>query len=270
MARPPKVKELKRGPTAMDVFGATRSRIRPNYALLTPDTHVVAPLVDWKHSSAIVHISPEIGARFLQYTAIMHAGSQSGMPNPTVQRLVYVLSGKAQIDWIADAGRPSKAELRPGGFVYFPAGTVHAVAADDVARLLVIEKVYQRSKLPGALSVVVGREEDLTSQPFLGDPDARLQNLLPDDPAFDMAVNIFTYQPGATLPQVEIHVMEHGLLMLQGAGVYRLGDDYFPVTAGDTIWMASYCPQWFVAMGKQPARYIYYKDVHRDGLEHRS
>jgi (S)-ureidoglycine aminohydrolase len=60
--------------------------------------------------------------------------------------------------------------------------------------------------------------------------------------------------------------MEHGLLMLDGTGVYRLDDDWFPVQAGDVIWMASFCPQWFVAMGKQPARYLYYKDIHRDRL----
>ncbi len=38
------------------------------------------------------------------------------------------------------------------------------------------------------------------------------------------------------------------------------------VQKGDVIWMASYCPQWFVAMGKSPARYLYYKDVNRDPL----
>jgi (S)-ureidoglycine aminohydrolase len=27
--------------------------------------------------------------------------------------------------------------------------------------------------------------------------------------------------------------------------------------------MAPYCPQWFVAMGKVAASYIYYKDVNR-------
>jgi (S)-ureidoglycine aminohydrolase len=31
--------------------------------------------------------------------------------------------------------------------------------------------------------------------------------------------------------------------------------------------MAPYCPQWFVAMGKNPARYLYYKDVNRRPLE---
>jgi len=62
---------------------------------------------------------------------------------------------------------------------------------------------------------------------------------------------------------VETHVMEHGLLMLAGQGIYRLDSDWHPVQAGDVIWMAPYCPQWFVAMGKAPASYIYYKDVNR-------
>jgi (S)-ureidoglycine aminohydrolase len=103
--------------------------------------------------------------------------------------------------------------------------------------------------------------------PFLGDPDAVLKALLPRDTRFDLAVNVFTFRPGATLPLVEVHVMEHGLLVLKGQGVYRLGDDWYPVRKGDVIWMAPFCPQWFVAMGKGPARYLYYKDVNRDPME---
>ena len=44
--------------------------------------------------------------------------------------------------------------------------------------------------------------------PFLGDPDARLQVLLPDETGFDLAMNIFTYQPGATLPSLGGRVCE--------------------------------------------------------------
>src|SRR5262249_40088239 len=111
-----------------------------------------------------------------------------------------------------------------------------------------------------------GNEEEIEDLPFMGDDAARLKTLLPDTPAFDLAVNIFTFQPGATLPMVETHIMEHGLLMLQGCGVYRLDNDWYPVQAGDVIWMAPYCPQWFVATGKTPARYLYYKDVNREAL----
>src|SRR5207302_8189317 len=110
-------------------------------------------------------------------------------------------------------------------------------------------------------SDLMGHESDVPSSPFMDDPDAQLKVLLPDTPAYDMAVNIFTYRPGAMLPQVECHVMEHGLVMLQGMGVYRLDDQWYPVQAGDVIWMAAYCPQWFMAGGKQASRYIYYKYV---------
>jgi len=112
----------------------------------------------------------------------------------------------------------------------------------------------------------VGNESEIEGVPFLGDEAALLKTLLPDIPAFDMAVNIFTFAPGATLPMVETHIMEHGMLMIQGQGIYRLGDDWHPIQAGDAVWMGSYCPQWFVATGKTPARYIYYKDVNRDPL----
>ena len=71
-------------------------------------------------------------------------------------------------------------------------------------------------KTPG---VIVGHANAIKGNPFLGHADARLQVLLPDHPSFDLAVNIFTYDPGATLPFVETHIMEHGLLMLSGRGI---------------------------------------------------
>ena len=113
---------------------------------------------------------------------------------------------------------------------------------------------------------MLGDASRVAGTPFLGDPAANLQVLLPDDPSFDIAVNVFSYVPGGHLPYVETHIMEHGLIMLDGEGVYRLEDSWYPVRAGDAIWMAPYCAQWFVAMGKGPARYLYYKDVNRPPL----
>src|SRR5262249_51113781 len=124
----------------------------------------------------------------------------------------------------------------------------------SASRLNVFEKRYVALPGQGCPRPLLGREQHVEGVPFLGDRDALLQTLLPTELAFDLAVNLFTYRPGATLPLVEVHVMEHGLLMLQGQGVYRLGDSWYPVQAGDVIWMAPYCPQWFVAMGKEPAR----------------
>ena len=85
----------------------------------------------------------------------------------------------------------------------------------------------------------------------MGDPDLEVRSLFPADPCFDFAVNTMTYQPGAALPMVEMHVMEHGLLMLEGGGIYRLNDRWYPVTAGDFIYMAPYCPQWSRRVGQK-------------------
>jgi (S)-ureidoglycine aminohydrolase len=104
------------------------------------------------------------------------------------------------------------------------------------------------------------------SQPFRGNSEVRVQSFLPDHPAFDLTLNVFTFPPGATLPSVETPPMEKGWLMLKGQGVCRLDHDYHPVTAGDVLWTAPYCPQWFVAMGKTAASYISYQDVNRDPI----
>ena len=103
----------------------------------------------------------------------------------------------------------------------------------------------------------------MTPQPLMGDECVQVRPLLPSCPAYDFAVNTMTFQPGAALSQVEMHVMEHGLLMLDGGGIYRLGEKWYPVKAGDFIWMAPFCPQWFGAIGKSPARYLIYKDWNR-------
>jgi (S)-ureidoglycine aminohydrolase len=100
----------------------------------------------------------------------------------------------------------------------------------------------------------------------MDDRAVEVRALMPGGPAYDFAVNTMTYDPGASLSMVEIHVMEHGLLMLEGGGIYRLGDAWYPVHAGDFIWMRAFCPQWFGALGKRPAKYLIYKDWCRHPL----
>jgi (S)-ureidoglycine aminohydrolase len=160
-----------------------------------------------------------------------------------------------------------KYSLTAGSFTFVPPHTdFHFNQPSAGARSLVFEKKYQALEGHEAPGVIVGQQKKFAGQPFMGNKDALLQVLLPTGPAFDTAVNIFTYQPGATLPLVETHIMEHGLLMLAGQGIYRLDADWHPVQTGDVIWMASYCPQWFAAIGPTPASYIYYKDVNRPVL----
>src|SRR5579859_5497957 len=236
----------------MNQLGNTRSIHRADHLLHTPDTFVRAPLPGMRKAAAVVHIAPARGARFTQYTAEFEAGGSLGPA--TGQRFVYVLEGALEAD-----GRA----LAPGDYCYIPGGLAVPVHARVPARAVVIEKPYLA--LPGETgpSFFTARESELEAKPFLGDQALVVRTLLPDAPAFDCAVNTMTFRPGAALPMVEIHVMEHGLLMLQGGGIYRLGDYWYPVSAGDFIWMAPYCPQWFGALGDVPARYLIYKDWNR-------
>ena len=245
-----------------ELFGATRDVVKERYALRTPSGFVPSVLPDWNKVTAIVQISPAMGADLSQVQITFEAGGEGRGNTGTLEYLVYVLKGKCH----AKVGA-KKMALTEGGYVFVPPQTAfHFQSEVRGTELLIFQKTFMPLAGQKKPEVLFGDQKDVVGEPFLGNEDALLQVLLPNNPRFDMAVNIFTYQPGATLPFVETHIMEHGLLMLGGQGVYRLDADYHPVTAGDVIWMAPYCPQWFVAMGKTPASYIYYKDVNRNPM----
>ncbi|MCC6904515.1 MAG: (S)-ureidoglycine aminohydrolase, partial [Anaerolineae bacterium] len=221
------------------LFGSTRSRIQPRHALIAPDSHVRATLPGWVNTQGITLISPAMGAHFTQYYALMEAGGASAPPAHEVERFAYVLEGNLTCRL---AGQ--ELALRPGSYVYCPAGTTHTITAHATSRLVIFERFYaplEGHAAPGPLS---GHVSEISGAPFMGDTDAVLRQLLPDTSAFDMAINLFTFNPGAALPFAEVHVMEHGLLMIEGQGIYRLDESWYPVQAGDAIWMGPYCPQW--------------------------
>lgn len=243
----------------MHHLGATRSSLKTDHLLQTPDTFVRTPLPGAEDVQFIVHAGPQLGAQFTQMTAEFAAGGTLG-PTPA-QRFIYVIEGELQLE--ADGGSHLVVK---GGFAFVPQGMAHTVRATAAARAVVIEKPYEIQIGVAAPEVLVGKESSATETPLMGDAGLRVRSLMPDGPAFDFAVNTMTYDPGAALSMVEIHVMEHGLLMLEGGGIYRLGDSWYPVEAGDFIWMAPYCPQWFGALGKLPAKYLIYKDWRRHPL----
>jgi (S)-ureidoglycine aminohydrolase len=242
-------------------LGETRSASQRNHALFTPETFVRAPLPGMRRATAIVLASPAMGAAFTQYIAEFEAGGRLGPA--LAQRFLYVLEGEL----VASVGR-KRHKLTSGGYAYLPESR-EAVASSSSARAVVIEKAYQSLLGIRRAPALIGREDSVPGDPLNGDSWLTVRKLLPDAPGFDFAVNTMQYQPGATLPMVEIHVMEHGLLMLEGGGIYRLDDRWYPVAAGDFIWMGPYCPQWFGALGKSPAKYIIYKDWNRHPLERR-
>jgi (S)-ureidoglycine aminohydrolase len=237
----------------MHELGLTRSAYHRDHLLQTPDTFVRAPLPGMHKATAVIHVAPSIGAKFMQYTVEFEPGGS--LAAATMQRFFYVLEGEVLC--------PPHGLLHAGDYAYFPEGCGSNLSASAASRAAVIEKPYQILEGAAPPLFFAGTEDSIEAQPLMGDPGLAVRALVPPVLTFDFQVNTMTYQPGAALPMVEMHVMEHGLLMLAGGGIYRLNDCWYPVAAGDFIWMAPYCPQWFGALGKTPAKYLIYKDWNR-------
>jgi (S)-ureidoglycine aminohydrolase len=237
----------------------SRARVERNWALLPPEGVAESVLPEWEGTMAKILAAPAMGAGFVQYDLAIAArgGTQQTLPE-LVEAFVFVLEGEVRCD-LNGSGHV----LATGGFVYMRPGSRFMITADVPARILWLKKRH----VPFGTSRpydVVGNEQKLPGETYMGFEGLILKTLLPVDTAWDMAMNMFTFPVGASLPVIETHVMEHGLLMLQGQGLYYLGREWMEVQAGDFIWMGSYVPQSFYATGATPARYLYYKDVHRD------
>ena len=243
-------------------LGQTRTHIGIRHALIAPDGHVKSNVPGITGAATVILISEAMGAKFAQVLVTFDLGGRAALPANGIETAGYFETGAGTLT----IGR-NKKRCIAGGFFFAPAGQAWSITTPQPGtRVTLFHKKFVRLAGAAAPKVIIGDASQVKGEPFLGDPNARLQVLLPDVPAFDLAMNVFTFQPGATLPFVETHVMEHGLLMLAGQGSYRLQDSKYSVVAGDVIWMAPYCPQWFVAKGRRPASYLYYKDVNRPAL----
>jgi len=236
----------------------SRVVVERNYAILPPEGIPASALPEWSLSEVRILAAPAMGSRFAQYLIDIEAGGGSEQTLAEgIEAFFYVIDGAVNIS----ADGMSHA-LKAGGFVYLKPGSKFALTSKG-AKLLWLKKRYQPfgKERPDD---VAGNESAVKGEPFMGVEELLLKTLLPIHPRFDMAMNIFTFPPGFSLPVTETHVMEHGLYMLEGQGIYYLGDRWYEVRAGDFIWMGPFCPQSFYATSSSPARYIYYKDVHRD------
>ncbi len=241
------------------VFGETRTTVAARHALIAPDGHVPSALPGFAGAIPYFLISPAMGAGLVQLLIRFEAKGSAGFPANDTETAFHVQSGNCKVA----IGKKMKT-LRAGGYGFCPAGeTLEFSGAGKGTAVTCFRKTFEPLDGQADPPAIFGHAPDVKGKPFLGNPRALLKTLLPDDLRYDLAMNVFTYEPGATLPFVETHIMEHGLLMLAGQGIYRLENSYYPVTAGDVIWMAPYCPQWFVAMGDTPASYLYYKNVNR-------
>jgi (S)-ureidoglycine aminohydrolase len=239
----------------------SRTRVRPRYALMPLEGFPASRLPAWPDAQVRVLASPALGAQFVQYLIDLPAGGRGEFPaDDAAETFYYVLSGTGRLGGGGGAGDA----LRPGSFGLAPPGHGLAVEAREPLRLLVLRKRYEPAAGVELFRPLVGHESAVKKEVWADNSHSLLQTLVPDELGYDLAMNIFTFDPGHGLPIVETHVMEHGLFVLEGKGLYYLGDEWMEVERDDFIWMGPYCPQSFYATGPTPARYLYYKNVNRE------
>ncbi|XP_057420517.1 (S)-ureidoglycine aminohydrolase [Lotus japonicus] len=243
-----------------DFPGFTRSVYKRDYALISPESHVYSPLPDWINTSGAYLISPEMGSHFVMYLAKLKENSKSGLPLHDVERFIFVVQGSVMLTIAPGVSHILKVD----SYAYLPPNSEHSIECDASATIVIFERRY--APLPNHVPEPLVNSTD--KQPLLETPGEvfELRKLLPTSLAYDFNIHIMDFQPGEFLNVKEVHYNQHGLLLLEGQGIYRLADSWYPVQAGDVIWMAPFVPQWYAALGKTPTRYLLYKDVNRSPL----
>ena len=259
----PNALSLRPGYLPPGAIGHGRAVVKPNYAFMPPEGILSSRLPDYEQSVVHFQAAPALGAEFAQaLLAIAPGGGTRGMILAKPQHFFFVIEGTVVIR--LDGGEPQ--ELTAGGFAYLPQGTRFSLRNESPgpARVERLTKPYESIGLPPPDPIVSHRDKVPATN--LTGAEGRNWKLLlgAGDFRFDMEINILSFQPGAYFPDVETHIMEHGLVMLEGQGLYYLAGDWHEIWAGDFIWMGPYCPQQFYPTGFGEAAYLLYKNVNRD------
>ena len=201
---------------------------------------------------------------FSQYIMEVQPGGGSERPetDPNAQGVLFVVEGAAALTIDNQTHR-----MEAGGYAYIPAGANWRLQNPGPETLTFhwVRKAYEAVEGLEKPDAFVTNEQDIAPNTMPGTEGkwATTRFVEPDDLRHDMHVNIVTFEPGAVIPFLETHVMEHGLYVLEGKAVYRLNQDWVEVEAGDYMWLRAFCPQACYAGGPGKFRYLLYKDVNR-------
>lgn len=231
------------------------------YSILPQANRVMSTLPQFKGVQAQVLATPALGARFVEHELYIHpnGGSKQTIAED-FENFFYVLAGDAQLE--VD-GKTHK--MARGGFAWLPPSMAFSLAnkSEDLSRLLWLRRRYETAEGVAIPEAIIANEQDVNPIP----EDTYVeQHLIPydDEVGFDMAINRLHFEPGTYFSYIESHIMEHGLYMEDGRGIYFLNNDFIEVQQDDFIYMAPYCPQSFYATGWELGHYVLYKDVNRD------
>ncbi|MGJ8602980.1 MAG: bifunctional allantoicase/(S)-ureidoglycine aminohydrolase [Marivita sp.] len=189
-------------------------------------------------------------------------GSDRTETDPEAEGVLFVVEGSLSL---TVDGKTH--EMTAGGYAYLPPQSGWTLRNTGSAPVCFhwLRKAYQAVDGLDAPEVIVTNEAQVAPTPMPGTDGkwATTRFVDPTDMRHDMHVTVVTFEPGAVIPFLETHVMEHGLYVLEGKAAYRLNQDWVEVEAGDYMWLRAFCPQACYAGGPGRFRYLLYKDVNR-------
>lgn len=227
---------------------------------------VTSVLPHWRQTRAWILSRPLSGfsETFSQYIVEVQPGGGSDRPEPDqrAEAALFVVEGNIDVELDGETHA-----LRSGSFAYLPAGSNWRLKNNSQGNALFhwIRKAFQPVDDLDLPPPIFTHEDNhpISHMPDTDGGWGTTRFIDPDDVRYDMHVNIVSLEPGAVIPFMETHVMEHGLYVLEGKAVYRLNQDWVEVEAGDFMWLRAFCPQACYAGGPGRFRYLLYKDVNR-------
>lgn len=244
-----------------DITASCRAIHKPGeYTILPPGNRVFSNIPGLVGAETEVLAGPQIGANFIQYKVNLHEnGGTENWLEQEYEQFIFINKGGLTLEY-----QNKKYQMKEGGFCWLPPHSSFRFLnkENDTSEFIWIRRLYEEVpgiKIPGA---IISNEKDVAAEPV----DTYMeQHLTPyEELGFDMGINIQKFDPGSYFSFVELHIMEHGLYMLYGNGIYWLNQDYIEVEKDAFIYMAPYCPQFFFTLGWDKAAYLLYKDVNRD------
>ncbi|MGB5843771.1 MAG: (S)-ureidoglycine aminohydrolase [Anaerolineales bacterium] len=247
-----------------DITSRCRCINKPGQYMIFPRANRVEhQLPHFEGVEAQVLASPEQGARFVEHELLIQPSGGTSRPrDEEFEQFIFVLEGSLELEL-----EGKKHQMIEGGYCWLPPNRAYQFenTGDALSRAAWIRRRYEEVDGVAIPDPIVANEKDVRADPV----DTYMeQHLTPyEELGFDMGINLQVFDPGAYFSFVEAHVMEHGLYMLYGRGIYWLNGDYNEVQKEDFIYMAPYCPQYFYATGWDKSAYLLYKDVNRDYVQ---
>lgn len=252
-------------PTAAPgAVGFNRGVVKRDYAFMPPEGVLESRLPAFDKTIVRFLTAPVMGARFAQaILEIAPGGGTRKAQRDHLQHFFIVLSGAVEFSL---NGQTTK-DFITNSYAYLPPDNGYSIrnTGSEQTRILWLKRPYEPAEDFATPDPILSHVDAVERINHTGNAGRGWQHLLPrDDMRFDMEMNILSFAPGTYFPAVETHIMEHGLYMLRGQGLYLLEKDWHEIWQNDFIWMRSYVPQQFYATGWGEAAYLLYKDVNRD------